>query len=153
MKNNKAIFSKVEQVARQVINDLRNKGYIVPIKNANGSIRFNDFVIEKSPTGFYSVKGINGLVYVEQLNLPQSAAIIANDLALGKTLNRDIIKLDQEYGWKTFDEELFKKNVRNKKLNIDQLIHNKTRLEAVSYQAKQLKNTIDRSFLKLSYIR
>lgn len=152
-KNNTAIFAKVEQVAKKVINNLKNNGYIVPVKKPDGSVHFDNYIVEKTSAGFYSVKGTRGHVYVEHLNLPQSAAIIANDLALGRILNKNLINLDREYGYKVFDEELFKKNIKNKKHNIDQLIHYKTRMETATHQAKQIKNSIDRSFLKLSCIR
>jgi len=150
-KPKKDIFSQVETVARDVIKNLKNSGYIVPSRLSDGSIRFDNYIVKKENTGFYSVKDINDRIYVENLNLPQTAAVIANNLALGKILDNKLIALDNAYGYKIFDRELFKKNSL-KKNNIDQFIYYKTQMDTAIIKAKYIKDDINRSFLKLYWI-
>ena len=146
------IFNKVERIAKTVVKDLKGKGLIVPSKEKNGNIRFNDYIVKKETTGFYSVKDLNGRFYVERLNLPQTAAILANDLALGKILDNNLIGLDISYGYKMFDKDLFKHHYQRTKNTVDEMIYYKTQMDAADMKAKYIKQSIDRSFLKLSRI-
>jgi hypothetical protein len=149
MTNTKSnIFSQVELVAKDVIRNLKNKGYVVPTKENNGAIRFENYLVKKETSGFYSVLDVNGNTYVKGLNLPQTAAIIANSLALGKILDNNLIALDRDYGYKIFDRDLFKKNTQ-KKTSIDQFIYYKTQMDNAIVKAKYIKDAINRAFLKL----
>ena len=142
------IFSQVETVAKDVIKNLKNKGYVVPTKENDGTIRFDMYLVKKESTGFYSVLDVYGNSYASGLNLPQTAAIIANDLAVGKIVDNNLIALDKNYGWKIFDRDLFKKYTQQKN-SIDQFVYYKTQMESAAFRAKDIKNTIDRAFSKL----
>jgi hypothetical protein len=148
----KNIFNKIEVVAKHVVTDLKNRGYIVPVQQEDGSIKFNSFTVKKN-NGFYSVLGRNNKVVVDSINLPQTAALLANDLALGKLLDKDIVNLDKDYGYKLFDETVYSTAARRKKNNIDQVIFYETRCEIAKFQKLELKNRILNSFKKLTSIR
>lgn len=148
----KNVFDKVERLAKSVLTNLKNKGYVVPSKEKDGSIRFNQYIVFKETTGFYSVKDLSNRIYAENINLPQTAALIANDIALGRIVDNNLLALDRQYGYKLFDEELFRRNFRRKKNTIDEVIHYRTLMEDSAKKAKFIKETIDRSFLKLSRI-
>ena len=115
------IFSQVETVAKDVIKNLKNKGYVVPTKEADGTIRFDNYLVKKESTGFYSVLDVYGNSYASSINLPQTAAIIANDLALGRIVDNKLIATDRDYGYKIFDRDLFK-NYSQRKSSIDQFV-------------------------------
>lgn len=142
------IFSQVETVAKNVLNNLKDRGYVVPTQESNGTIRYDNYLVKKESSGFYSVLDIRGNAYATGLNLPQTAAIIANDLALGKIVDNNLIALDRDYGYKIFDRDLFKKHTQ-KKSSIDQFIYYKTQMDSAVIKAKYIKDTIDRAFSKL----
>lgn len=148
----KNIFNKIEVVAKNVMTDLKNRGYVVPVEQDDGSIKFNDFTVRKN-NGFYSVVGKNNKVVVEGINLPQTAALLANDLALGRILDIEIIRVDQDYGYRSFDETVYTNAARRKKNNLDQVIFYETRSEIAKVQKNELKNRILNSFKKLTSIR
>ena len=142
------IFSQVETVAKDVIKNLKNKGYVVPTKEADGTIRFDNYLVKKESTGFYSVLDVYGNSYASSINLPQTAAIIANDLALGRIVDNKLIATDRDYGYKIFDRDLFK-NYSQRKSSIDQFVYYKTQMESAAFRAKYIKETINRAFSKL----
>lgn len=146
------IFNKVESVAKTVLADFKNKGYVIPTQDTDGSIRFEHIVVRKETTGFYSVVDDKNRVYADHINLQQTAALIANDVALGKIVDNKLLELDRNYGYKVFDEELFRRNYKRKKNTIDQQIYYKTRMDDAASKAKYIKSSINQSFLKLSRI-
>ena len=146
------VLLKFEALAKDVVSDLKKKGYVIPIQDKTGSIKFEDFTVKKQDN-FYSIVGKNGISIAENINLPQTAVLLAHNLALGKILDSDIITLDKEYGYRLFDEEVYFSAANRKKNNIDQIIFYRTRFEIARVQKGQLKNRILDSFRKLTSIR
>lgn len=142
------IYTKFEKVAKHVISNLKKQGHVIPSQQSDGSIKFEKFTVFKNTQGLYSVVAAS-IIYQERLNLPQSAAIIANDLALGKIQDTVIIQLDQNYGFKLFEEQLYQQASKRKKNSLDQIIFYETRAEHARSQKDALKNSILKSFKKL----
>lgn len=105
--NTERLYQKILDLARKVREDFRRKGMVIPVKNNTGTVRVGSYLIERKSTDFYSVVGIDGEVMVENLNLPQTAVIIANHLALKGYLNNSVIELDREYGYACFEHQLY----------------------------------------------
>lgn len=145
------VFNKFELLARRVLTDLKNKGHIVPVRQSDGSVKFENFVVRKNKHGFYSVHGRN-IVYIDNINLPQTAAVLANNLALGKILDDEIIKLDRDYGYRAFDEQVFLNAAKRKKNTLDQEIFYQTRSDIAKLQKDELKGRIMQTFKKLSAV-
>lgn len=146
------VLTQFENLAKNVISDLKKKGHVIPMEEKDGSIKFENFTVRKH-NNFYSIVGKNGDTIAKQINLPQTAMVLAHDLALGKILDSDIIKLDKEYGFRLFDEEVYSSAANRKKNNIDQIIFYRTRCEIARVQKGQIKSRILTSFRKLTSIR
>ena len=58
---------------------------------------------------------MDGETVVQNLNLPQTAIIVANTLALKKVLDKNIIDKDIEYGYAYFEHQLYKRAVERSK--------------------------------------
>ena len=85
MKNNPDdVYQKVKHLAENVKIQLQKQGIAIPSKAVDGTIMLGHYKIKKSKTGFYSILNYCNDVVVDQINLPQSAALLANRLALGK---------------------------------------------------------------------
>jgi hypothetical protein len=153
-KSTNDVFLKFETVAKTVIDDLRSRGFIVPIEQDNGSLKFDNILVEKSPDNTYRVRHAdNNFFYVENLNLPQTAVLIANDIALGKIIDNKLVDMDAEYGYKLFDQEVYLSAAKRKKNTLDQEIFYQTRLEISKVKKQEIKSRILRAFKKLSAIR
>ena len=104
--NSDQVYNKFKTVAKTVKEELKRKGMIIPVKNPNGSITLDSYTIIKLKNGFYEIRDRHGETVVGNINLPQSAALMANGLALGKWLDEKIYNLDREYGYKSFERDL-----------------------------------------------
>jgi hypothetical protein len=78
------IYQKVKQLGLDVKEQLKRQGIIIPTKTPDGSIRVGYYTIKRNKTGFYSILDYSNEAVVEFINLPQTAAMLANRLALGK---------------------------------------------------------------------
>ena len=101
----KNLFDKVAKLARVVKQDFKEKGLVVPVRLSNGNIQVGDFVIVKSNHQYF-VRDKKDQNLVGPLNLAQTAAVIANDLALGRHIDLVLVRNDAWYGYREFDEQV-----------------------------------------------
>jgi len=109
------LYKKFTKVTAEVREDFRRRGLIVPVSNTDGSIGIGPYRIVKGDDNLYSVVDSKNRVEIDGINLPQTAIIMANDLALRKFLDRSIIKRDQEYGYALFKEQLYRRALQRSK--------------------------------------
>jgi hypothetical protein len=149
------VYAKLNTVAKTVKEDLKRKGIAIPVKNSNGTVSLESYTISKQTSGFYSILDRHGDTVINQINLPQSAALLANSLALGKWIDTGIRRLDTEYGYRSFEYELFKKNANQslKNKNIDRAEMLFTRCEIAKSRVESAKKQIIASFEKLRNLR
>lgn len=100
------LYKKIVSITNQVKENFRRKGIVIPKENKNGTINVGHYTIAKTKDGFYEVLDYAGNSVVDQINLPQTAIMIANNLALGKFLDRALIDKDRQYGYALFEEQL-----------------------------------------------
>lgn len=144
------LFEKFEKMAKAVKQDFKNKGLVIPTKRKDGSVLIGDYVVVKR-SGAYYVNNRRGHAVVGPLNLPQTAIVIANDLALGRWADRKLLESDKWYGWKAFAEQaaaaLAERAYRNK--DLDRADFSQYKAVTASAQKLAYKKTIDSRFDKL----
>ena len=145
------VYKKFKTVAKTVKEDLKRKGMVIPVKFPNGNIKFENYIVEKQHSGFYNIKNNAGHVVVDQINLPQSAALLANKLALGKLIDVRIQTLDREYGYRLFERDVFKKNIAKnlKNKNADRAELLLVKFKIANEKVEKAKKEIVSSFEKL----
>ncbi len=146
-----SVFNQFQLVAKQVLTDFKTRGHVIPVRQPNGSIQYEKFLVSKNKNGLYSVSSKN-IVYYDTINLPQTAAIVANDLALGRIVDNQLITADRDYGFKLFEEELYQQASKRKKNTIDQVIFYDTRRQIARVHKQTIKDRIMRTFKKLTNI-
>ena len=148
---NAKIFKKVESLAREVRESLRRQGLVVPVKNQDGSISVDRYRIVKRTSGFYSILDHDDEVIVDLINLPQSAALLANNLALGRFVDSEILNFDRYYGYNLFEEQLSRQHAESnlKKKNIDRADFLFTKCKIAKLKRMDAKRAIMHSFDKL----
>ena len=143
------IYKKIVRISNDVKNDLRKKGIMVPIKNSDGSISIGLFRIVKNDAGYTVLDRFDEPV-VEQINLPQSAVLIANNLALGKFKDDAVIQKDRHYGYALFDEMLHKRAVeKSNKKSLEYFDLMLTKCLISKAKKERYKQDLVRSFEKL----
>jgi len=152
--NSDQLYKSFRNLAETVKTDLRKKGIVIPVKNSDGSITLDRFTITKQD-GFYYIKDRQGEVIVDKINLPQSAILMANGLALGRWLDDRIFNLDKEYGFRMFETDLFKKHATAniKKKNLDRADMLFTKFKIAQDKLKTAKHEITSNFEKLRNLR
>lgn len=144
------IFEKIERVAESVTKKLRRQGFVVPIKNQNGTISYGRFTVNKNKHGLYDIIE-NGLTVVNNINLIYSASILANKLAISRTLDSRIYNLDQSYGSKLIEADhyknLAKKTAQRGQYDKSDILYIKS--DDAALKSKTYKNQVLEDFDKL----
>jgi hypothetical protein len=149
------IYQTVKQLGKEVKDRLKRQGIVIPEKNKDGSIRVGHYTIKRSNTGFYKILNYGNDVVVDFINLPQTAAMLANKLALGKYIDDELLDADRRYGHALFEEELHKTFAdRSIKLqDLDRADVMFTKFNIAKYRKEQHRKTIINGFDKLMRIR
>jgi len=143
------LYEKIERVSEKVRADFRQRGIVIPVKNQDGSINIGRFRVVNQHTGFYAVYNSNGEVIVDGLNLPQTAALIANDLALGRILDPRIVNQDRQYGYALFKETLYNQRVKDPTRDFNSYELSKIKESIAKNRREQFQNGIVQRFEKL----
>jgi hypothetical protein len=106
-------FNKIINLSKEINNKMNQKGIAIPVKNDDGSISVGTYTIIKEDQ-FFSIKDYRNENVVNHINLPHTAIILANSLALGKFIDRSLLQKDQNYGYAVFDEKLHTKNFKKR---------------------------------------
>ena len=144
------LYKKIVKVSTAVKKEFRDKGLVIPVENKDGSVTLDNFTISKDRDGFYVILNHSGEAIVDQINLPQTAAVIANGLALGRFLDYKLLRLDKEYGYAVFDEALHERAVRrSNKKSLDYFDLMLTKCMIARAKKEHYKSNIVKSFEKL----
>jgi hypothetical protein len=144
------LFKKILDVSKEVKKNLRGKGMITPIDNPDGSITVGAYTVVRNSDGFYTIIGRGNEIAVEQINLPQTALLLANQLALGKFLDKDLQQKDRLYGYAVFEEKLLKKSLENgSRKDLQQFDLTMTKYLMVKAKKEMYRDSILNSFEKL----
>lgn len=141
------LFEKVIALSNEVKNKLQKQGFAIPVKNDDGSISIGNYRIVKQDN-FYSILDYTNSIVVDKINLPHTAIILANKLALGKFLDNKIIVADQKFGYALFEEQLYT-HLLKKKSNIDRKDIRLSKALVAKAKKQLYKKDIKQSFEKL----
>lgn len=149
------IYLKIQQISTDVKEKLKRQGIVVPVKKRDGSIQIGSYSIKKEGSGFYSILDFKNEVIINRINLPQTAAIQANRLALGKYVDDSILEADVKYGYALFDEELhvYLAECSLKKKDLDKAEMMYTKSTIAKHKKIQYMHEVRKSFEKLMRFR
>jgi hypothetical protein len=149
------IYSKIQELNRDFKEELKRQGVVIPLRKKNGSIQIGSYFIKKGNDGFYSVLDFRNEAIIGRINLPQTAAVLANKLALGRLIDDDILQADIRYGHALFEELLHRRLAENslKSSNYDKAEVMYTKLAISKHRKEQFKREIDKGFEKLVRFR
>jgi hypothetical protein len=144
------LFKRIEKLADTVKQEFKTKGVVIPHQRKDGTIQIGSFTINKKQ-GVYWIKDYGGYTVAGPINLAQTAAVLANDLALGRMLDTDLLNQDQWYGYKEFDEQLSTTHAESafKRNDIDHAVNSLYRAKIAGEQKLSYLRPIDYRFAKL----
>jgi len=144
------LYRKFILLSDSVKKKLRSRGIAIPTANQDGTVSIGAYTIIKDDNGNYAIITISKEYVVRDINLPQTAILVANNLALGRRTDDSIIVQDKNYGYALFEEQLHTRAARKSMrtnpeyadLMLDKGIISK-------YKKEACKKQITRSFEKL----
>jgi hypothetical protein len=144
------LYKKMVKLSDEVKQQLRKKGVAVPARQADGSVTIGHFKIVKTNEGFYSILNSHREVILDRINLPQTAVIIANGLALGRFKDFEIINHDKQYGYALFEEIVYKQAIeKSNKKSLEYFELAMTKYSIARAKKEYHKKDVVRSFQKL----
>jgi hypothetical protein len=144
------IIKKLLLVDREVKLRLREEGLVVPIKDKTGHIKVGSFKIARDSHGLYCILDHTNEAIITGINLPQTALLTANSLALGRFKDDSLLDKDQRYGYADFKEQLYKKAMSRTDKGIDYFDLSVERYKLAKIKKQQFKLEVLKSFEKLS---
>ena len=139
-------YKKISQLTLEVKRTLRHRGLVVPVKNKDGTITLGQYTIIKYLNG-YAILDYDNEPLIQQINLPQTAIIVANKMALGRYRDTELLEIDRQYGYCDFQEKLYKKTMP--RTDLERFSIYMTKYEVAQVKKQQFKQEIVRSFEKL----
>jgi len=144
------LYKKIVKLSDGVKFELRKKGVAIPTKNADGSVSVGTFKIIKNDEGFYSIVDFQREIIVDRINLPQTAVIVANGLALGRFKDSEVLNCDKRYGYALFEEMMHKQAIENSsKKSLEYFDLAMTKYSIARAKKEHYKKDVVRSFQKL----
>jgi hypothetical protein len=152
--NKKQIFDNIATLTKSIKQEFKKKGVVVPSLDANGDTRIGAYTIVKVDNA-YQIKDSRNHVIAGPVNLAQTAILIANDLALGRWPDHDLINNDKWYGFKSFDEQSAKYLAERaaKQHDVDRQDLSLSKAEIAHQQKLYYKRSIVSRFTKLCNLR
>ena len=149
-KPNPQLYKSIEKLANTVKEDFKTKGVVIPRKLKNGVVQIGTYTIHKTQGAFW-IKDYGHHIVAGPINLAQTAAVLANDLALGRMLDTALLSNDRWYGYKEFDEQAGKaqSDAAFKRNDIDRGVNSLHRAITAGEQKLRYLRPIDSRFAKL----
>ena len=111
------VLQKLQSLKNVVKESLRKKGVVVPVKTSRG-LKLDDYEIVLEESGYVIYNKFQDIAY-KNLYYLQTAVLIANALALGRTVKNEWIVNDRAAGVSDFDMKLFETRYANSMKNQD----------------------------------
>lgn len=144
------IYKKIVKLSDEVKLEFRRKGFVLPVRNPDGSITLGRYKVVKHKNSYYAIHDFEDEVIVDQINLPQTAAILANGLELGRWIDSQLLQRDRNYGYALFEETLYKRYAeKNMKKDLDRAQVMLTKSHINRIKKESCKREILQSFEKL----
>ena len=154
MQESNSVYYKIQDLTKQVKADFRSRGLVLPTKNDNNDIRIGNYFLSKV-NNQYQITDKFKEVICNNINLPQTALLLTNTLALTGKLDKDLLEKDQQYGFNSFDRDNFDRlaKICVKKKNWNNYHHVVSRKDSATARADSAKRTIINRFEKLYQFR
>jgi hypothetical protein len=142
------VYNKISVLTKEICEEFRRKGIVLPARERDGSVKIGNLKITKDSRGYYNIVWQTGHPVASCINLPQTAILVANRMALGKGVDDKLLEADKQYGYAEFEETLQKRYLDRSK-DIDRSCLMLGKLSVSRAKKEQNRRIIISSFEKL----
>lgn len=148
IKEERILVERLQSLKEKVKANLRSKGVVVPVKTAQG-LKLDTYEIVLEATGYVIYDKYKEKVYYNLYYL-QTAVLIANALASGRTVKNEWVTDDRAAGVSEFDKNLYEHRFNSslKKKDLFGIQHYNTRLTESKLKHKNYMNSLNTSYMK-----
>jgi len=146
------IYQRLYDLQLKVKQDLKRKGLAPAKKNNDGTVSVGRYKIIKN-NGLYEIIDWSGEVRFKNINLAQTAAVVANSLAVNYFPDNKLIEIDYKYGSALFEEQHLNKLVNKKNLDKETKEIYSHKASVAADKKAIYKNQIEDGYAKLIGIR
>lgn len=143
------VLQKLQSLKNVVKDSLRKKGVVVPVKTKRG-LKLDNYEIVLEDAGYVIYDKFQDKVY-KNLYYQQTAVLLANAMALGRTIKNEWIINDRTAGVADFDMQLFETRYANsaKKKDIFGMTHYHTRFTESRIKHKSYMSSLNNAYFGL----
>lgn len=142
------IYKKMNTLTKEIRLQFLRKGIVIPSETEDGSVRIGKYIVRKKSNGFYSVLDFLNRPVVENINLPHTAILLANSLALGNLIDRSLLEKDKNYGYAAFEESVQRRTME-RSIDTEKYILMLNKIDISRTKKELYKRSISNSFEKL----
>lgn len=154
MQESNSVYYKIQDLTKQIKEDFKSRGVILPTKSENNNIRIGNYFVSKVDNQYQITNKFKEVV-CSNINLPHTAILITNTLALTGKIDKSLLERDRQYGFNSFDRDNFDRLARIfvKKKNWNNYYHAISRMSSATARADNAKKAIINRFEKLYQFR
>jgi hypothetical protein len=147
--NQNELVSRLCKIKDDVKTHLKKNGVVVPVKTNKG-VKLDDYEIVLESNGYRIYNRWNE-VEIDNINYLQTAVLSANNLALKKQAQADLISEDMRAGAAEFDCKVFERRLKQSLANNDVfgMQHYSVRLAETKRKQKHHFKVIDNNYQRL----
>ena len=146
MNKEEQVLQKLQSLKNAVKKSLREKGVVVPVKTSRG-LKLDDYEIVLEEAGYVIYDKSQDKLY-KNLYYLQTAVLVANSLAVGRTIRNEWLVNDRTAGVADFDMKLFETRYSNsvKRKDIFGMTHYHTRFTESKIKHKNYITSLNNSY-------
>jgi hypothetical protein len=154
MKISTETYNQLIDLVLKTKKDFKSRGVAIPTLSENGSVKIGRYTVGRNSTGYFILDNYKEVVF-SSINLPQTALIIANSLALNQVVSRHILEQDARCGDIEFDELNFNRLTASliRKKDTERYESLSIKHNAAQEKAEKARRDILRLFGKLQQLR
>lgn len=152
--NNK-VYEDIIKLTKNTRDSFKSCGIVIPTSDDQGNVKIGKFVIKRTHDGQFTITDHLGQTFYKNINLPQTAVITANALATEQRVDDKILRHDQIYGTKMFDDlnctRLSKIYLKQRKFS--QSLNMSIQSDYAADQASRARDAVMKTYKKLFELR
>lgn len=155
VKVNNQIYEDIVKLTKNTRDNFKSRGIAIPTSDNKGNVKIGKFVIKRANNGQFTIIDHLGQTFYKNINLPQTAILVANCLATEQRVNDQVLKHDQRYGTKMFDDLNYTRlsKIYLKQRKFSQSVNMSIQSDYAADQANRARDAVVKTYKKLFELR
>jgi hypothetical protein len=155
VKVNNQVYENIVKLTKNTRDSFKSRGIILPTIDDDGNVNVGKFIIKRNNDGQFQIADRLGQTFYKNINLPQTAILVANCLATKKRVDNKVLHHDQRYGTKMFDDLNYTRlsKIYLKQRKFRQSVNMSIQSDYAADQANRARDIVLKTYKKLFELR